>query len=79
MNLISCIPLLILAAVGSTSLPKTVGMIAATVFAGGKKGDGEIRSSLFYILTFLFDLAVLILATVSLVGSSYNPFLYFRF
>ena len=78
-NLISTIPLLILAAVGSTSLPKTIGMITATVFAGGKSSDGEVRSSMFYILTFLFDLAVLILATVSLVGSSYNPFLYFRF
>ena len=77
-HLVSCIPLLVVAAIGSTSLPKIAAMILATICAGGKQ-RGEVRSNLFYILTFLFDLAIVALATVSLIGSSYNPFLYFRF
>ena len=77
-HFVSCIPLLILAAVGSTSLPKNLSMIIAALCAGNQK-RGEATSTAFYVLTFLFDLAVLFLATVSLIGSSYNPFLYFRF
>ena len=38
-----------------------------------------LTASIFSAAATAFNLAVLILATVSLVGASYNPFLYYRF
>jgi hypothetical protein len=33
----------------------------------------------FYVLTPVFNLGVLLLATIMLAGKTYNPFLYFKF
>ncbi|MBE6955108.1 MAG: MBOAT family protein [Ruminococcaceae bacterium] len=74
----SSLPLIALAAVGSTALPRWCAMALAVLFRG--KGRHASRSSYaFTILTFVFDVAILVLSTISLVGSSYNAFLYFRF
>jgi len=63
--------------IGSTRLPKIIGeglgLLCAGKEAGGKK------QVLYTLLTFLFCLAILVLSTISLVGSSYSAFLYYRF
>lgn len=44
-----------------------------------EKRDDGVGHKVYAALTFVFDLALLALATISLAGSSYNAFLYFRF
>ena len=44
-----------------------------------ESGGRAVKGRIYVVLTFLFDAALLVLATVSLVGSSYSAFLYFRF
>ena len=75
-RLVSCLPLIAVAAVGSTRLPCLFAKGVAALCGGWRSGK---PSAFFYVLSFAFDLLVLWLATVSLVGASYNPFLYFRF
>ena len=67
------LPLLLVCLVGSTPLPRLVGQ---------KTQDFCVQRDHLVLLTllqFLLILVLLGLATVSLVGESYNPFLYFRF
>ena len=76
-QLLNSLPLLVVCVIGSTRLPKMVGdglgMLCASREPGGKK------QIVYVVVTFLFCLTILVLATVSLVGSSYSPFLYYRF
>ena len=67
------LPLLAVCLVGSTPLPRFLGQKTA-----GFCGDRD-HPALLAMLQFLVILALLGLSTVSLVGESYNPFLYFRF
>ena len=76
-TLLNNLPLLIICVLGSTQLPRFLGMLF-----GGLCADrpGEHRKRKVYIsVVYVFDLLLLLLATISLVGSSFNPFLYFRF
>lgn len=71
------VPLLILCILGCTPLPTLGGVIIANLLGVYKK---KAQNKWGYVLlTFAFQLAVLVICTISLVGSSYNPFLYFRF
>ena len=76
-QLLNALPLLAVCVLGSTRLPQIVGdwlgLLCAAKEAGGKK------QIIYVILTFLFCAAILALSTISLVGSSYSPFLYYRF
>ena len=71
------IPLLILCVIGCTPLPQLIGNGAGALCM--EQGSRAVKGKIYVVLTFLFDLALLALATVSLVGSSYSAFLYFRF
>ena len=67
------LPLLLVCLVGSTPLPRVLGQKTAAFCV---ERDHQVLLTL---LQFLLILGLLGLATVSLVGESYNPFLYFRF
>ena len=71
------LPLLITCAIGSTPLPQMIGN-AFGMLCAGKNHEGS-RQKVYVFVTYAFDLALLALCTISLVGTSYNAFLYFRF
>lgn len=71
------LPLIAICAVGCSAIPQFTGNVVGLLCAE-KRGDG-IGHKVYAGLTFVFDLALLALATISLAGSSYNAFLYFRF
>ncbi len=75
MQLLNNLPLLVVGALACTSLPKYGAFLLEAVSTrAGKWGKGA-----YLVLVFLFDAAIFLVSTVSLVGSSFNPFLYFRF
>ena len=68
--------MLLVCAIGATSVPQNLGNLFGGVCAQiGKKGGQIIYAA----VTFVFDAALLALSTIALVGSTYNAFLYFRF
>ena len=71
------LPLLALCIVGCTPLPALLGNGAGALCM--EQSGRTLKGRLYVLVTFVFDLALLVLATVSLVGSSYSAFLYFRF
>lgn len=71
--------LLIVCVVGCTRLPKYVGLLFNSICSVGEMGKTTVKQYLYVISVFVFDLSIIFLCTVSLVGSNYNPFLYFRF
>ena len=71
------LPLISICAVGCSAIPQFTGNVVGLLCAE-KREDG-IGHKVYAGLTFVFDLALLALATISLAGSSYNAFLYFRF
>ena len=70
------LPLLLLCAIGATSIPRNLGSLFGGVCAQGGKKSGQI---VYAAVSFVFDAALLALSTIALVGSTYNAFLYFRF
>ena len=70
------LPLLLLCAIGATSIPRNLGSLFGGVCAQGGKKSGQI---VYATVSFVFDAALLALSTIALVGSTYNAFLYFRF
>ena len=71
------LPLLALCILGSTSLPQLIGNGAGALCM--ERNGRTFKGKLYVLVTFIFDFALLATATISLVGSSYNAFLYFRF
>ena len=71
------LPLLLVCAVGCTAIPQFTGNVIGLLCAE-KRNDG-VGHKVYAALTFVFDLALLALATIALAGSRYNAFLYFRF
>ncbi len=71
------LPLIAICAVGCSAIPQFTGNVIGLLCAE-KREDG-LGHKVYAVLTFVFDLALLALATISLAGSSYNAFLYFRF
>ena len=71
------LPLIAICAVGCSAIPQFTGNVVGLLCAE-KREDG-IGHKVYAGLTFVFDLALLALATISIAGSSYNAFLYFRF
>ena len=76
---INNLPLLLLAALGCTGIPRTLHRIFARLCGSGRSSRYPRRERLYAGVMFVLCFAVLLLCTASLVGSSYNPFLYFRF
>ena len=77
-TLLNNLPLLAICAVGSTQLPRFIGMVFSGICAE-KRGSKPRKRVVYTVVLYVFDLVLLALSTISLVGSSYNPFLYFRF
>lgn len=71
------LPLIAICAVGCSAIPQFTGNVIGLLCA--EKRENGIGHKVYAGLTFVFDLALLALATISLAGSSYNAFLYFRF
>lgn len=71
--LINKLPLLLLCAVASTSLPKRLQQRLTNWPAAARWRPAGTAA------TVAFNMAMLFLCTSALVGASYNPFLYFRF
>ena len=76
-TLLNNLPLLIVCILGCTHLPRFLGLLLGGLCADapGKTGKRKV----YVVIMYIFDFALLALATISLVGSSFNPFLYFRF
>ena len=77
-QLLNNLPLLLLCIIGSTQLPRFVGMLFGGLCTDKRRGEHK-RRKFYLCVVYAFDLLLLALSTISLVGSSYNPFLYFRF
>ena len=78
-TMLNNLPLLLVCVIGSTSLPRRIGLGLDHLCALGSPEQSYLKQVFFAIGIFLMEFAILLLSTVSLVGSSYNPFLYFRF
>ncbi len=76
-QLLNALPLLLVCIIGASPLPRLVGEGLGLLCAG--KEQGSVRQKLYALLIFLFCGAVLTASVVSLVGSSFSPFLYYRF
>ena len=75
--LLNNLPLLLLCFVGSTALPRLVGD-AFGLLCADKKKDG-IKQKIYIAVTYAVCVALLVLSTISLVGSGFSAFLYYRF
>ena len=75
-SLINNLPLLLVCALGSTSIPQNIGNLFGGLCAQSQRTAGQV---VYAVTVFLFDAALLALSTIALVGSTYNAFLYFRF
>ena len=75
-QLVNNLPLLLVCAIGATSVPQNLGNLFGGVCVQGGKRSGQI---VYACVTFVFDAVLLALSTIALVGSTYNAFLYFRF
>ena len=75
--LVNNLPLLVLCVLGSTPLPRLIGDIFGMICAG-KESDGP-KQKLYVAVTYAFCVALLVLSTISLVGSGFSAFLYYRF
>ena len=73
----SNLPLILVCVIGCTAIPQFTGN-AIGLLCAEKQEDG-IGHKIYAALTFVFDLALIAASTISLVGSSYHAFLYFRF
>ena len=70
------LPLLLVCAIGVTSVPQNIGNLFGGMCAQKQTTAGQV---VYAAVTYAFDLALLALSTIALVGSTYNAFLYFRF
>ena len=71
------ITLLLLGIVASSALPRTIGNIFKSLCM--RKNSSGIAKRVYVIALGTIDVALIAASVISLIGSSYNPFLYFRF
>ena len=75
--LVNNIPLLLLCILGSTPIPRILGDAFGLLCAD--KDPGSSKQKLYVIVTYVFCVTLLVLSTISLVGSGFSAFLYYRF
>ncbi len=75
--LVNNLPLLAICILGASPLPRNLGNLFGMLCAGREK-DGW-RQKFYVALCFAYCVALLALSTVSLVGSGFSAFLYYRF
>jgi len=73
------LPLLVTCAIGCTPLPRYLGTYLEGLGRAEDPRTAKRMQVVCVVSVFIFEVAVLLFTTVSLIGSSYNPFLYFRF
>ena len=76
-TLLNNLPLLILGIVAASSLPRSVGNIFKALCM--RKDSNALAKRAYVIGTGIINIVLLVVSVISLVGSSYNAFLYFRF
>ena len=76
--LLNNLPLLLLCILGSSILPRALGNYFG-VLCAKRPGDGNGRQLVFVTVSYVFSVALIALSTVSLVGSGFSAFLYYRF
>ena len=76
--LLNNLPLLLLCILGSSILPRAIGNYFG-VLCARRPGDGNGRQLVFVTVSYVFSVALIALSTVSLVGSGFSAFLYYRF
>ncbi len=75
--LVNNIPLLLLCILGSTPLPRILGQAFGLICAD-KNPNGP-KQKVYVVVTYVFCVTLLVLSTISLVGSGFSAFLYYRF
>ena len=75
--LLNNLPLLAVCILGSTPIPRFLGDVFGLVLTD--KNPEGVKKKVYVIGTYVFCVAVLILSTISLVGSGFSAFLYYRF
>jgi len=75
--LVNNIPLLLLCILGSTPIPRILGEAFGLLCAD--KNPGSPKQKLYVVVTYVFCVLLLVLSTISLVGSGFSAFLYYRF
>ncbi len=75
--LLNNLPLLLLCIVGSTALPRLLGETFGLLCADANK-EG-VKQKVYVAVTYAFCVTLLVLSTISLVGSGFSAFLYYRF
>ena len=76
-HLLNNLPLLIVCILGCTPLPRIIGDGFGMLCAGPNAESW--KRKVYVIVTFLFCVALIVLSTISLVGSGFSAFLYYRF
>ena len=75
--LLNTLPLLAVCILGSTPVPRILGQ-AFGLLCAGKEADGP-RQRVYVVVSYVFCVVLLVLSTISLVGSGFSAFLYYRF
>jgi alginate O-acetyltransferase complex protein AlgI len=76
-QLVNNLPLIILCALGSTPIPQALGNTFGALCTDGNRAGKKQRT--YVIVTYAYDLLLLALSTIALIGTSYKAFLYFSF
>jgi len=76
-QLVNNIFLVLICAVGSSPLPRMLGTTVTTLFA--TKNQAGTKHLIYVLITWVFCIVLLVLSTISLVGSGFSPFVYYRF
>jgi len=76
--LLNNLPLLAACIIGSTPIPRFVGDVFGMICSDRSNPEG-IRNIIYVGVTFAFCVLVIVLSTISLVGSGFSAFLYYRF
>ena len=75
--LVNNIPLLLLCILGATPVPRILGQAFGLLCAD--KDPESPKKKIYVIVTYAFCVSLLVLSTISLVGSGFSAFLYYRF
>ena len=76
-QLVNSLPLLVVCILGSSPIPRFLGDVFGLVCSDSNP-EG-IKKKIYVIVTWLFCVLLIALSTVSLVGSGFSAFLYYRF
>lgn len=76
-TLVNTLPLLLVCILGSTPLPQLLGDVVGMLCSD--QNPESPKQLTYTIVTFVFCVVLLVLSTISLVGSGFSAFLYYRF